>query len=78
MWGTETEGLDCGDEAGQWFSDYLLKPGVRLVQHVDGCKMRPSSIELKSGVTVDAKQQVIKHVLLLNKQPVINCQAWFC
>ena len=27
-----TEGVDCGDEAGEWVSKHLNKPGARLVR----------------------------------------------
>ena len=28
--GLKFEGVDCGDIAGEWFSKYLNRPGVRL------------------------------------------------
>ena len=27
-----TEGVDCGDEAGEWVSKHLNKPGARIVR----------------------------------------------
>ena len=29
--GQPVQGVDCGDEAGKWVSDYLNKPGHRLL-----------------------------------------------
>jgi hypothetical protein len=31
VWDCSTQGLDCGDAAGQWISKYLGKPGCRIV-----------------------------------------------
>lgn len=31
VWDCNTQGLDCGDAAGQWISKYLGKPGCRIV-----------------------------------------------
>ena len=30
-----SEGVDCGDEAGEWISKHLNKSGVRLVRFTD-------------------------------------------
>ena len=31
LWGQHTEGVDCGNEAGEWVSKHLHKPGARLL-----------------------------------------------
>ncbi|XP_066282451.1 mitochondrial amidoxime reducing component 2-like isoform X1 [Branchiostoma lanceolatum] len=34
------EGVDCGDQAAEWFSSYLNKPGTRLLFSAANCKKR--------------------------------------
>ncbi|XP_019642442.1 PREDICTED: mitochondrial amidoxime-reducing component 1-like [Branchiostoma belcheri] len=34
------EGVDCGDQAAEWFSSYLNKPGTRLLYSAAQCKKR--------------------------------------
>ncbi|XP_035665579.1 mitochondrial amidoxime reducing component 2-like isoform X2 [Branchiostoma floridae] len=34
------EGVDCGDEAAEWFSSYLNRPGTRLLFSASNCKKR--------------------------------------
>ena len=31
----EAEGVDCGDEAGEWVSKHLNKPGARLLRFTE-------------------------------------------
>ncbi|CAB4032881.1 mitochondrial amidoxime reducing component 2-like [Paramuricea clavata] len=38
--GMHGEGLDCGDEAGKWFDEYLGKPGHRLFNGCSECLKR--------------------------------------
>jgi hypothetical protein len=39
LYNCPVQGRDCGDEASEWFSKFLSKPNVRLVQNVN---VRPS------------------------------------
>ncbi|XP_067680507.1 mitochondrial amidoxime-reducing component 1-like [Haliotis asinina] len=42
------EGLDCGDEAANWFSKYLARDGVRLLHSAPGLQKRDLTQEKKS------------------------------
>lgn len=33
VWSNGISGIDCGDEAGAWMSQFLAIPGLRLVHH---------------------------------------------
>ena len=58
VWGSSTQGIDCGDEAARWFADYLGKTGVRLVQHVDELLMRPTIYEKGTKIITDNSTKV--------------------
>ena len=51
VWGQTIEGIHCGEEAEQWFSKYLGKPEVKLIQHLPEFKMRNSGVQIKDKVT---------------------------
>ena len=59
VWSSATQGIDCGDEAAQWFSAYLGKTGVRLVQHVDDLMMRPTIHEKGTKLITDNSTKVL-------------------
>ncbi len=40
VWGDELEGLDCGQEAAEWFQKYLGVPEARLVYAAAALKKR--------------------------------------
>ena len=67
IYGDKTEGYDCGDEAADWFAEYLELSGVRLLYSGDGVKKR----ELKS-----AKSK--KHREIARDQDVVsNTTLWY-
>jgi hypothetical protein len=33
MYRKDISGIDCGEEAHQWFETFLGKSGIRLIQH---------------------------------------------
>lgn len=42
VFGLDIQGRDCGDEAAQWFTDFLKTEAFRLVQFEKDMKARPS------------------------------------
>lgn len=40
VFGQKVEGLDCGDEAAEWISTCLQKPGHRIIYNTDGIMQR--------------------------------------
>lgn len=42
VFGLDIQGRDCGDEAAQWFTDFLKTEAFRLVQFEKNMKARPS------------------------------------
>ncbi|XP_026978030.1 mitochondrial amidoxime reducing component 2 [Sagmatias obliquidens] len=55
VFGLDIQGRDCGDEAAQWFTNFLKTEACRLVQFEKNMKGRPSSEIFPS---VDQKYQV--------------------
>lgn len=43
VFGLDIQGRDCGDEAAQWFTNFLKTEAFRLVQFEKNMKGRPSS-----------------------------------
>ena len=49
MWEQQTEGVDCGNEAGEWISKHLNKPGSRFLLLTGIHNRRILQQVLKSG-----------------------------
>ena len=50
VWGQPIEGIDCGKEAEEWFSQYLQKPGTKLIQHIPQLLMRKSGAQVNNNI----------------------------
>ncbi len=67
VWNQAIEGVDCGQEASDWFSKYLNKPGVRLIQHMPNLPMRGSSVAVNKKLELLKKYPVsekLKHIFM--------------
>ena len=56
IYGEKTEGYDCGDEAADWFAEFLELPGVRLIYSGDGVQkreMKHSKLEVRRELARD-------------------------
>ncbi|XP_045182490.2 mitochondrial amidoxime reducing component 2-like isoform X1 [Mercenaria mercenaria] len=51
VWDCNTQGLDCGDAAGQWVSQYLGKPGLRVMFYSHDLEKRTFINETKPWFT---------------------------
>ncbi|XP_055357350.1 mitochondrial amidoxime-reducing component 1-like [Paramacrobiotus metropolitanus] len=60
VWSQEISGIDCGDEAGEWFSKFLEEPGLRLIYH-------PPEFAGRQLVERDAKVLKIKRKMWEDK-----------
>ncbi|XP_023224733.1 uncharacterized protein LOC111625744 [Centruroides sculpturatus] len=45
MYKKTIEGVDCGDEAAEWFHKFLKKSDIRLIQYLPYFKTRPSEFQ---------------------------------
>lgn len=59
VWSTETEGIEISKEISEWFCKFLNQDGVRLVQHLDHFKMRPSNVASKNGGYMDSRYKIL-------------------
>ena len=60
------EGLDCGDEVGEWFDKYLGKPGHRLFNgRSESLKRRELKEDKLWGETVQPSDMVINYFKLI-------------
>ena len=59
LWGQQTEGADCGGEAGEWVSKHLGKPGARLLLFTAVHNMRTlqQAEEFFKGMNVELPQE---------------------
>ena len=59
LWGQQTEGVDCGDEAGEWVSKHLHKPGARLLLFtgIDNKRTLHQAEELFKEMNVELPQE---------------------
>jgi len=48
VWDQPIEGIDCGKEAEKWFSEYLQKPEIKLIQHLPELSMRKSGHQVNN------------------------------
>lgn len=51
VWTCQTEGLDCGEEAAKWVSDFLGQEGLRIVYYSHDLKKRTFIDETKRWFT---------------------------
>jgi uncharacterized protein YcbX len=52
------EGVDCGSEAGEWFSTYLKVPGCRVYYMPNYCQPRQLTTDSKYGHVAQQKDEV--------------------
>lgn len=59
VWSTATEGVEVDPEASSWFCNYLNLPGVKLVQHLQHFRMRPSNVASENGSYMDDRYPIL-------------------
>lgn len=65
MWDCQTQGIDCGDAAAQWVSEYLGSPGLRMVFYSHELEDRNYVNEAKPWHTSANDTDVVSVVFVL-------------
>ncbi|XP_015789789.1 mitochondrial amidoxime reducing component 2 [Tetranychus urticae] len=75
VWEDDVNGIDCGTEASQFFSNYLNKPNIRLLRFVKGLiDHRPSQVYRNGAISKDSNIKIMYQdsapVLIINDKSI--------
>lgn len=80
IWGDNIKGVDCGSKYGQFFSNYLGKPDIKLIRFDSKLGYRPSQYYRDGKLGKDQNIEIMYHdtsvIHLVNTESVETLNSW--